>query len=81
MYHFTNNLKLESRFGDDVLGQLNRKLLNILDGFLLLINQIVEGKKIDNEFERERLRIWKSDMKRKLILDEEWPENFEEEWE
>ena len=63
------------------MGQLNRKLLNILDGFLLLINQIVEGKKIDNEFERERLRIWKSDMKRKLILDEEWPENFEEEWE
>ena len=63
------------------MGQLNRKLLSILDGFLLLINQIVEGKKIDNEFERERLRIWKSDMKRKLILDEEWPENFEEEWE
>ena len=61
--------------------QLNRKLLNLLDGFLLLLNQFVEGKKIDNEFERERLRIWKSDMKRKLILDEEWPENFEKEWE
>jgi hypothetical protein len=45
------------------------------------MNEIIEGKKIDNEFEKERLRIWKSDMKHKMVFGETWPEGFEEDWE
>ncbi len=60
---------------------INNKILHILDVVILILHQFVEGKKVDNEFERERLRVWKNDMKHKLILDEDWPERFEEDWE
>ena len=60
---------------------INNKILHILDVVILILHQFVEGKKVDNEFERERLRVWKNDMKHKLILDEDWPEGFEEDWE
>jgi len=60
---------------------ITKKILSLLDVYLLILHQIAEGKKIDNEFDRERLRVWKNDMKHKVILDEEWPDNFEEDWE
>ena len=60
---------------------LNEKFLNILDIMILILNEIAEGKKIDNEFERERLRVWKNDRKYRIMLDDEWPEEFEEDWE
>ena len=59
---------------------LNERFLNILDIMILILNEIAEGKKIDNEFERERLRVWKSDRKYRIMLDDEWPEGFEEDW-
>lgn len=58
-----------------------KKILDILDVFTLILHQFVEGKKVDNEFEKERLRVWKNDMKHKLFVDEDWPERFEEDWE
>lgn len=61
--------------------ELSEKFLNILDIMVLILNEIAEGKKIDNEFERERLRVWKSDKKYRIMLDDEWPEGFEEDWE
>jgi len=60
---------------------INSKILHMLDVVILILYQFVEGKKVDNEFERERLRVWKNDMKHKLILDEDWHEGFEEDWE
>ena len=39
---------------------INNKVLRLLDLFILLLNEITEGKKIDNEFDRERLRLWKT---------------------
>ena len=55
---------------------IGKKILNILDIMVLILNEIAEGKKIDNEFERERLRVWKSDKKYRIMLDDEWPEGF-----
>ena len=60
---------------------LNEKFLNILDIMIMILNEIAEGKKIDNEFDRERLRVWKNDRKYRIMLDDEWPEGFEEDWE
>ena len=33
---------------------INNKILHILDVVILILHQFVEGKKVDNEFERER---------------------------
>ncbi len=63
------------------MNAINNKILSLLDIFILILHEIAEGKKIDNEFDRERLRVWKNDMKHKVMLDEEWPEDFEEDWE
>ena len=60
---------------------IGNKIMSILDILILILNEIAEGKKIDNEFERERLRVWKSDKKYRIMLDDEWPEGFEEDWE
>ena len=60
---------------------INGKIFCLFDVLILLMNEIIEGKKIDNEFEKERLRIWKSDMKHKMVFGETWPEGFEEDWE
>ena len=62
------------------MSEITNKILRMLDLFFLLLNEITEGKKIDNEFDRERLRLWKNEKKHQLILDEDWPEDFEEDW-
>ena len=60
---------------------INGKIFCLFDVLILLLNEIVEGKIIDNQFAKERLRIWKSDMKNKMVFGETWPEGFEEDWE
>ena len=59
---------------------INNKVLRLLDLFILLLNEITEGKKIDNEFDRGRLRLWKNEKRHQIMLDEDWPDDFEEDW-
>jgi len=63
------------------MSAINKKILSALDVFILVLHEIAEEKKISNEWERERLRMWKNEMKHKIMFDESWPEGFEEDWE
>jgi hypothetical protein len=63
------------------MSAINKKILSALDVFILVLHEIAEEKKISNEWERERLRMWKNEMKHKITFDESWPEGFEEDWE
>tara|TARA_B100001113_G_C20902965_1_gene532220 strand:+ start:330 stop:521 length:192 start_codon:yes stop_codon:yes gene_type:complete len=63
------------------MGDIKEKMIYLFDVMILLLNEIIEGKKISNEYEKGRLKIWKSDMRNKMIFDEPWPDGFWEDWE
>ena len=45
-----------------------------------LIRAIIEGKLIENEYERLQVTLLKNRNKHLLLFGEEWPHDFEEEW-
>ena len=45
-----------------------------------LIRAIIEGKLIENEYERLQVTLLKNRNKHLLLFGEEWPQDFEEEW-
>ena len=45
-----------------------------------LIRAIIEGKLIENEYERLQVTLLKNRNKHLLLFGEEWPYDFEEEW-
>ena len=45
-----------------------------------LIRAIIEGKLIENEYERLQITLLKNRNKHLLLFGEEWPHDFEEEW-
>ena len=46
-----------------------------------LIRVMIEGKLIENEYERLQVTLLKNRNKHLLLFGEEWPNDFEGEWE
>jgi len=63
-----------------VMGELRERILLLMDNFILLLNEITVGKRILNEFDKDRLESWKERKLSDVNLGDDWPDDFEEEW-
>ena len=52
-----------------------------MDNFILLLNEITVGKRILNEFDKDRLESWKERKLSDVKFGDEWPDDFEDDWE
>jgi len=56
--------------------------LNLMFELLMQwLHMMVEGKRIENEYERHQLRLLLSEHEAAVMFDREFPDGFEEEWE
>jgi hypothetical protein len=64
-----------------LMGEIRDRILMLMDNFILLLSEITVGKKILNEFDKDRLESWKERRLGDVNLGDGWPDDFEEEWE
>tara|TARA_Y100000739_G_scaffold195702_1_gene177500 strand:- start:460 stop:663 length:204 start_codon:yes stop_codon:yes gene_type:complete len=64
-----------------VMGELRERILLLMDNFILLLNEITVGKRILNEFDKDRLESWKERKLSDVKFGDEWPDDFEDDWE
>lgn len=63
------------------MGEIRDRILTLMDNFILLLSEITVGKKILNEFDKDRLESWKERKLSDVNLEDGWPDDFEEDWE
>jgi len=63
------------------MGDVRDKILLLMDNFILLLNEITIGKKILNEVDKDRLEFLRERKLSDVKLEDDWPDDFEEEWE
>ena len=63
------------------MGDVRDKILLLMDNFILLLNEIAIGKKILNEVDKDRLEFLRERKLSDVKLEDDWPDDFEEEWE
>jgi|TARA_B110000914_G_C15380766_1_gene407636 hypothetical protein len=63
------------------MGDVRDKILLLMDNFILLLNEITIGKKILNEVDKDRLEFLRERKLSDVKLEDDWPDDFEEDWE